>query len=116
MNAVERLLRLNLILRNGKYFSRNLPKVRTKNDVPTTAFRKLHGEVLDVAKLALTKVPVEKRDFSTSFMMIRPSHIARAKELMRKFRTEMAEIFDPEVGTERDARLHVIAMQLFPLE
>lgn len=115
-SALERLLRLGFVQKKGKHYIRTLEPVRTKDDIPTTAFRKLHGEILDVAKDALTKVPVENREFSTSFLMIRPAHIARAKELTRKFRAEMSDIFDPSNCTTKDAKLHVIAVQLFPLE
>jgi uncharacterized protein (TIGR02147 family) len=114
--ALDRLLRLGLICRSGKYFSRTIDQVRTSDDVPTTAFRRLHAEVMDVAKDALSEVAVEKREFSTSFMMIHPSRVPRIKELIRKFRNEMSEVFDPKVETDKGTKLHVIAIQFFPIE
>lgn len=114
--SVDRLLRLGFIRKEGKHYVRNLDQVRTKDDVPATAYRKLHSEVLDVAKVALVNTPIDKREFSTSFMMIRPAHIGRVKDLIRKFRAEMADIFDSEASTTKDSKLHVIAVQMFPLE
>jgi uncharacterized protein (TIGR02147 family) len=110
--ALERLSRLGLISSDsdGK-IRRSKSKYRTTDDIASISLRQGHAENLELAKDSLVKHSVDERDFTAATMSIDPKKLPEAKEKIRKFQDELAELL--ESGTQSE--VYKVCIQLFPL-
>ena len=72
-----------------------------------------HEEELELAKIALQKIAVEQRDFSSLSVVLNSKNLKRAKELVRKFRNEFIQSIENEDSEGED--VYTLCLQLFPL-
>ena len=115
--ALERLCRLNFVVAmNDNQYQRVVESVRTSQDVPSAAIRRMHADGLELAKRALEEVPVTERECSTVFLMMNPGHIQKAKDIMRRFRSEFISVFDPKLKVSSRSRLYMLSLSMFPVE
>jgi uncharacterized protein (TIGR02147 family) len=111
-SAIDRLKRLGFVLEDTKGKLHLTGGALTTSDgIASSAIRKNHSQVLDIAKEVLCIVPVEKRDFTSITMAIDPSKLPQAKELIREFRDKLSAFM--EAGTKRE--VYNLSMQLIPL-
>ena len=108
---LERLGRLSYLRRANDSWALAVGSTRTPTDVPSTALRKLHAEVLAHAISSLDSVAVDERDVTSMTLAIDSSRIPMAKELIRSFRRTLAEFLE---GGERDEVFH-FNIQLVPV-
>lgn len=109
--AIERLLRMNIIAKkNGKYIQIKKP-IRTTTDVPVAAIRKYHAKNLEIARDKMESVEVDKREFTSITMAINPKKLKIAKELLTDFKRRLADLL--EVGEKSE--VYTFSAQLFPL-
>jgi uncharacterized protein (TIGR02147 family) len=94
----------------GRY-SREAPKLDTARGTPSEIIRKAHSEELKLALKRLMEVPLEKRFFTSRTFAINSKNLPQARELIRKFRTELSALL--EDGDEDE--VYLFAVQLFPL-
>jgi uncharacterized protein (TIGR02147 family) len=109
--AFERLCNLGLIeVKNGRYYQSSKP-LHTANDIPSMAIRKHHKQNLDMAAIKLDEVEVEKKEFSSMTIAVNPRKLPIAKELIRKFKTQIYDIL--ESGEKEE--VYTLSIQLFPV-
>jgi uncharacterized protein (TIGR02147 family) len=87
------------------------PKVRTTEDVTSTALKHSHLDTLELGKKKLEEVDVIFRDFSSANWAVDPEKIPEAKIIIREFRQKMASLFKEGNKTE----VFQLAIQLYPL-
>jgi uncharacterized protein (TIGR02147 family) len=109
--AVERLLRLELLEEVDGTLRKTEVNIATSQDVPSVAVRKLTGQMLTKAEEALKKQSVEERDFGTMTMAIDPKKLPEAKKKIRAFRRELMQFLEAGNRTE----VYSFASQLFKL-
>jgi uncharacterized protein (TIGR02147 family) len=110
--ALKKLVRLGLISETSKgEFLRGAPRYRTTDDVSSPALRRAHAQNLVLAQASLDRDPVEARDFTAITLAIDPSKLGAAKELIRKFQDELAELVECGEQTE----VYKLCVQMFPL-
>jgi uncharacterized protein (TIGR02147 family) len=111
-SAIERLIRLGLLLeKKGKW----IPKVEnsvTPSEIPSDAIRKFHGQILDKAKQALNLQAIGQRDFSALTFSFSRKNIKVAKEELKMFRRDFIKKY---VGSEQNDSIYCLAFQLFEL-
>lgn len=109
--AVERLLKLNLVQYNGEgSLVKNFDHTTSKND----AFQKSpHDYFEQVSELAKNgaKVPADEREFQCFSLPIRHDQIPAFKEALRQFRAKVAAMAD----TENADQVYQFNLQFFPL-
>lgn len=110
-DARDRLIRLNLIERNGESFKRTISDFQTADDQLSSWLQKSHIQNLLLAKDRLETTPVHMREYSTLTMAIDPSNILKAKKIMRRFEDDIADIL--ESGNKSE--VYTLALQLFPV-
>lgn len=98
-------------IENGKLIRTSKP-ITTTQDCPSGSLRKLHGQFLNLAKIALERAPVLERDFGATTALIDPSNIPRAKRELLRFRRRLVEI----LSKGRPSKPYVIATHLFELK
>ena len=76
-------------------------------DLTSEAQRRYQEQLLTKAALALKDIPLELRDNTSVTFKIKLSDIPLAKEKIKNFRRELAELLDAQEGTEEVYHLNV---------
>jgi transcriptional regulator with XRE-family HTH domain len=92
-------------------FSLTGKSLKTSTDIVNDAIKAHTIQALDLAREALLKCPIEKRDYSTVTMAIDVAKIPEAKEMIKKFRKKLMNKL--ESGNKNE--VYKVAIQLFPL-
>lgn len=103
--AIEALLRLNLLKRNerGRLVS-SAGTLTTNNDIADEGIKRFHEQTLGNASEALRKIDPSRREIIGITFCMRESKLAEAKGILRKFRTEFGRLFESGDG---DAVYHL---------
>ncbi len=110
--AIERLTRLGMIvLREDGSIERGAPAYRTTDDVANISLRRAHAQNLELAKQSLERDAVNERDFSSITMAIDSKKLPLAKEQVRKFQDELAEL----LASPTPDRVYKACFQIIPL-
>jgi uncharacterized protein (TIGR02147 family) len=99
-SALERLKALNLICeQNGKLVC-TYQRVTTKDDVANRGAREYHKQVARLAIDAIEQQSIDEREFQSFAVSLPHSKLKLAKEMIRKFRTQLYEAMTSEPGDE----------------
>ena len=110
--ALGRLERLGLLVRGSDGgLSRAYVSVHTSDDVLDISIQRAHLADMELAKEALTSVPVDLRDFTSMTMPASVALLPKAKAAIRRFRDELVEILAEEPGAE----VYQASIYLYPL-
>jgi uncharacterized protein (TIGR02147 family) len=112
--SIELLLRLRLIRREDDgALKQTSAVVSSAQEVKTLALRKFHTEMIDLARGALERYPVEEREIGSLTLGVSEACYYRIKERIRSFREEiLALVTDDRGSSETVCQLN---FQLFPL-
>lgn len=112
--AVRRLVSLGLLARSkdGK-LKQTQADLATPSEVPSSAVRSQHSQLLQKAQEALFEQPVSARDFSAVTMAISARDIPKAKTLIKEFRRRLNR--ELQSSREKD-RVYGFCVQFFSLE
>ncbi len=91
--AIERLLRVRLVEESGNTLVRLTQSVTTTRDVPSTAIRESHRQILEQSIQSIDGVSLELRDLSSVTLPVDMSNIPAMKEVIREFRRSFFERF-----------------------
>ncbi len=111
IEVVDQLERLGLIVKENGKWSVTHKELTTSQDVPSSALRKAHKEYIEKSIASMESVPVNLRDLTGMTMAIDSSKIAEAKELIKNFRRDLANLL--EAG-KRD-EVYRVNIQFYPL-
>jgi uncharacterized protein (TIGR02147 family) len=90
---------------------RTTPKFRTTDDVADISLRRAHEQSLELAKRSLEQDPVSERDHTWVMFAMDPKKLAIAKEKIRRFQDELADLVEAGDQTE----VYRLSMHFFPL-
>ena len=110
--AIDRLISCGMIEeKDDGSFVRQIPKIRTTDDIIDLSIKKSHEETLDIAKKKLHDVDIKERDFSHITLGINPEALPKAKVLIREFQDKLSELLE----TGPKSEVYRFSTQLFPL-
>lgn len=110
--AVDRLIRLEMLTEKDGKLVRNHPAYRTTDDVADVSVRKSHFQTLELAQKSLEQDSIDIRDFSWLTMTVKQERMKEMKEFVRKFQDEFVNLF----GMDQDAdEVYRMSVQMFPL-
>jgi uncharacterized protein (TIGR02147 family) len=110
--VIERLIELKMVnVEADGSLKRSEENFRTSDDVADISVRKAHDESLELARKSLYRDSVEERDFSSITIAVDPEKLSMAKERIRQFQDELAQLLDTGTKTE----VYRVSMQMFPL-
>jgi uncharacterized protein (TIGR02147 family) len=109
--AVDRLVRLNLLKRDGDELRPTGHQYHTSDGIKSQALRRAHANNLELARRSLEEDPVGDRDFSSMTMAIDPEKLPKAREMLREFRERLSAFLE---GGEKK-KVYKVCMQLMPL-
>lgn len=111
-NALKRLKTVGLVNVDGTRWKTRESALETSDDVPSTAIREHHHQMLMKAQAALD-LPVEWREFQTVMMSFKPEEINEAKQFLRDALGAFTERFG---AGEAGQKLYAVGLQFFPLD
>jgi len=111
--CVQRLATLGLVKIEDAGKVKKIEKnYATPNQVPSEKLRQGHRQFMEMAVVAMEKVPMHRRSISGMTMAINSSRLKEAQERVQKFGRELTEFL--EQG-QRDS-VYRLNLQLFPLD
>lgn len=111
--AIARLLEVNLLKRDGKKLLKTNKHITTHDKQSTTqALQNRYVASLDLAKRALQKEPISRRNMTSMTMCIDPTRIPTAKAMIEEFTDKLCSYL--EGGTRLE--IFELAINLFSLE
>ena len=112
--AISRLRRLGLLTKTPSGNLKAVKKVTfSKSDVPSSAMRKYHRQLIQKALQSIETQPVENRFLSSSVI---PINKERLPHIIEKIRESVREIIESETCTSgKGTRVYGLTTQLFEL-
>lgn len=111
-DTVNRLIDAGMVKMDGHgKLKRTIPKFRTTDDVADISLRRSHEQSLELAKRSLEQDAVLDRDHTWVMFAMNPKKMSMAKEKIRRFQDELAELVESGDQTE----VYRLSMHLFPL-
>lgn len=109
-NALERCMRLGLIEdRAGSWVPTG--NLTTTHDVPSAALRRFHKQNLKRTSEMIESRTVSQRDISSITMAIDPEKLGLAKQVIQRFRRQMATLL--ENGSKKE--VYTLSILLMPV-
>ena len=109
--AVDRLIDLKLIEREGLIYKRSTSPIKTSDNVSNLALKKAHLSELSLIEKSILNDPVELRDFTSMTMAIDSKKIPAAKKRIRKFLQSMCDLL--EEGSKDE--VYKLGVNLYPV-
>ncbi|MGZ3651369.1 MAG: TIGR02147 family protein [Bdellovibrionota bacterium] len=109
--ALQRLLQLGLLKKTGNTLTKTNEHLTTPGDRSSEAIREHHKQVLALAARAVDEQSVHERVLNASAFTIDSSRLGEAKEIILKFRADMAKLLEKKGGDET----YELSVQLFKL-
>lgn len=113
-SAVDRLLRLELLVRDGEgRLAMKEKSVITADTNVSEAMRNFHGQILERAKAAMVTRPVRERSHAAAMLPLRHADLAVVQGKIKRFLTRLARESEPPKRS-KDA-LFCLSVQFFEL-
>ena len=110
--VLNNLLMCGLIKHDGEgKLIKAHPKLRTTEDVTSTALKLSHLETLEMGKNKLEEIEVELRDFSSMTIAMDIEKLPEVKTIIREFRQKVTALLRDGKKTD----VFQLAIQLYPL-
>lgn len=109
--AWDRLIRLNLIKKEGKKFVRTYNRLETSDELLNLSVQKSHVKDLELIEKSITQISPEFRDHTSMTVVINKKSIAKAKELIRLFQDRFSEETEVKDGDE----VYKLSISFYPL-
>ncbi len=110
--AIERLENLGFLKIRGGKLIKLAPPITTTENIPSSALRKSHKQLLEIATDSIENYPVEERHFRSITMAIDSDNFKKAEEMMIKYSRKICKVLE----TGRPKRIYNLCVGLFPLE
>jgi uncharacterized protein (TIGR02147 family) len=112
--AIDRLLRLGLLVRNRNGSLRcEDTRMSTTDGIPSEAIRKFHAQILAKASEAIDAQTVSERSISSIVFPFHVKNFSEAEDIIKKFRKSFSGQFDP--AAQKDS-VYCLAIQFFRLD
>ncbi len=111
-DVVRRLIEVGMVDITGDgCLVRITPTYRSTDDVADISLRRSHEQSLELAKRSLEQDAVSERDHTWVMFAMDPKKLSMAKEKIRRFQDELAELVETGDQTE----VYRLSMHFFPL-
>jgi uncharacterized protein (TIGR02147 family) len=115
--ALKRLERLQLLTldKEGNYTYQPV-ELTSPDEIISSSLKQSHVESMQDAKESLFRDPISSRDFTSQTIAISTEKIGQAKELIRRFNDELAELMDGKKSeSDHKNEVYKINIQFFPM-
>lgn len=112
--ALERLARLGFMEKSGQLF-RRLKSLTSTTDIPSLAIRQFHLQMMEKARQALFRQPIQKRYFSSVTLRVPQSRIDEYKKIIDEAEDRLVEL-SKKYENEKSNEVYHFSSQLFSLK
>lgn len=109
--AVDRLLRVGLLVRREGKLYRSNQAPQFVSTAPSEAVRSYHRDFAALAGEAINKQSPQERDFSASTLAFKPANLERARQILKEAHKQIFELAEQGSGEE----LYQLNTQFFRL-
>lgn len=112
--AIRLLLELQLIHRDetGRWKATHASLLSQKDEGAALMVRSFQGEMIELARRALTEVPRDERDITTQTMSLSTKGIEQVKSILKDCHKRILDVVQADSGEDRVMQLN---LQLFPI-
>ena len=110
--ALGRLIRLGLIHKNGRIFTKTDTNLAFKSASRNDAFIRFNEQMCDLAKASIGEIPIDERIVSTQTFCMNKQFLPEAKEIIREFSRKMTDLF---YRSEKKDELFQLNIHFFPV-
>ena len=110
-DAIDRLIRLNLIEINNNKICRKADPIVTTRNIPSKAVREYHKKNLKLAEKKIEEVAIEHRLFNSITLTVNKNKIKEADDLINEFKQKFVNL----MKTENPEDVYTLAIQFFPI-
>ncbi|MGB0452538.1 MAG: TIGR02147 family protein [Bacteriovoracaceae bacterium] len=112
-DAVDRLTRMKLLIKDdfGRWHDNSGNITTLGHPFSTQAFRHLQKQILSMGIEAMDMIPMEKRDQTSMTFAVNSSKVGQARELIKNFRRDLAEIL---TSGDKD-EVYQMSISLYPI-
>jgi uncharacterized protein (TIGR02147 family) len=111
-DVIQRLINTGMVeLAVDGALKRASPKYRTTDDIADLSLRRSHDQSLELARRSLEHNSVSERDHTWVMFAMDPKKLSMAKEKIRRFQDELADLVEAGDQTE----VYRLSMHFFPL-
>lgn len=111
-DALECLLRLNLIKRKDNRFIQTVELISTGDEVSSTAVAEHHRQMFQLASQSIDTIDRSSRDISGVTVSLSSDSINELKLMIQKFRKDVLELSEREKDKQS---VYQLSIQMFPL-
>ena len=111
--SIQRLVDLELLRTDGSRWTTHSGLLKTTDDIPSTAIKRYHAQMLRMAERSLYRDPVGEREFNSILVALDPGQIESIKKQIRKFQTRMSGEISRAATLKK--KLYCLGLQLFPV-
>jgi len=112
--AIERLLRLGLLIHDSKgALKADDARISTTDGVPSDAIKKFHAQVLSKAADSIYSQTVSERSISTLMLPFHAAHFSEAEKIIKMFRKSFSSQFN---STADKDSVYCLAVQFFRMD
>lgn len=108
--AIERLIRLELLEIKDKQYIRTPNSINTPSNLPSEAIKNFHRQNIQRAISSIDDTNIEDRDITSIMMPIDKKKLVEAKKMISNFRRELSIFLKEEEGDH----VYSLNIQLFP--
>lgn len=110
-NALQNLLKLQVIELKGDHYHAVEHSIRTPFDIPSEALKTHHEQMIKNASTAIRTVPVTERQIHGRTLVIKKEDLNRAAEMIREFSDQFGVAMDKPQGDQ----VYQLNIQFVPL-
>jgi uncharacterized protein (TIGR02147 family) len=113
--AMDRLIRLGLVLLDGNRYQSTGAQLDTTYDIPSFYIKKHNAQILNKATNAIVDQDIEKRELSTLTIAIGSEDIDFVKKKIRDFRKNLDKEIMERTKKKGAGKVYCLAIQFFDL-
>ncbi len=112
---MARLLRLNLIRKEGNKYKSTDIQLQTTNDIPSSSIRKHNVQILNMASDAIFEQETTEREISSLTIAINSEDISFVKKRIREFKNSLDLELMERAKSKGANKVYCLAIQFFNL-
>lgn len=109
-DSIQKLINIGSISYFEGVYKVNAQFFATQGNVPSLHIKNYHKQVLKIAQVAIDRLPVNKRDFSSINFLCDPKQVPEIQKKIREFRQQLVSEYE---SVETDSELYMLNIQFF---
>lgn len=111
IESIDKLIVAGLAKKTDNQLAPTYASLTSTHDIPSSALKNYHRQMIQKSMDSLDTVPVEMRDVTTLIVPTNPDQLYKAKLLTKQFRKDLSELLEDGNKTE----VYSVCIQISPI-